>query len=249
MKVIAYLLAIAMSVPAAATECVGHRGNSGEELENTYSALESAYALGVPNIEFDIHHTRDGIAVLSHDEDLRRVAKDKPGRTCALRADISELSARTILDNCQMQNGDEVALLEEVLQRFSSRATRVLLELKDTPNERTLELVRDHYAAKPDAIHVISKSVEALMTARAYLGTDYRYLHIHRSFRGLSFDFDGILKRKAEAGRMADLTTAEFLTGTYTINQADDMLAYRDAGLSYVISDYPRLCLQTLAQD
>jgi glycerophosphoryl diester phosphodiesterase len=235
------------AIPAVGTECVGHRGNAGEELENSLSALESAFRMGVPNVEIDIRHTRDGIAILSHDENLERVATDAPAAQCPVRSDISELTADEILHSCRMQNGDEVATLERVLMRLESESTRLFLELKDVPDQDTLELVTRFYTGREDAIHVISKDSEALAVARDFLGQNYRFLHIHRSFRKLDLGFDGVLNRKADASQLSELNASGLLTGAYTINDAAAMRRYRDAGVSYVISDFPALCVQTLA--
>jgi glycerophosphoryl diester phosphodiesterase len=234
------------AIPAVGTECVGHRGNAGEELENSLSALESAFRMGVPNVEIDIRHTRDGIAILSHDENLKRVATDAPGAQCPARSDISELTADEILRNCRMQNGDQVATLEHVVMRLERESTRLFLELKDVPDEDTLELVKRFYTGREDAIHLISKDSEALAVARDFLGRNYRFLHIHRNFRKLDLEFDGVLNRKADASQLSELNASGLLTGTYTINDATDMRRYGDAGVSYVISDFPALCVATL---
>jgi glycerophosphoryl diester phosphodiesterase len=234
-------------IPAVGTECVGHRVNAGEELENSMSALESAFRMGLPNVEIDIRHTRDGIAILSHDAKLNRVATDAPGAQCPARSNISELTADEILHSCRMTNGDEVATLEYVVTRLESESTRLFLELKDVPNEATLELVKRIYAGREDAIRVISKDSEALTVARDFLGRNYRFLHIHRNFRKLDLEFDGVLNRRADASQLSELNASGFLTGTYTINDPTDMRRYSDAGVSYVVSDFPALCVQTLA--
>ena len=58
-------------------EIIAHRGNASEFPENTLEALESAVALGVKFIEFDVQLTSDRVPVLFHDADLERVA-DRP---------------------------------------------------------------------------------------------------------------------------------------------------------------------------
>ena len=55
-------------------EIIAHRGNASEFPENTLEALESAVALGVRYIEFDVQLTADRVPVLFHDADLARVA-------------------------------------------------------------------------------------------------------------------------------------------------------------------------------
>ena len=53
---------------------IAHRGNAAEYPENTLVALQSALELGLRHVEFDVQVTRDGVPVLLHDADLRRMA-------------------------------------------------------------------------------------------------------------------------------------------------------------------------------
>jgi glycerophosphoryl diester phosphodiesterase len=55
-------------------EIIAHRGNASEFPENTLEALQSAVALGVKFVEFDVQLTADRVPVLFHDADLERVA-------------------------------------------------------------------------------------------------------------------------------------------------------------------------------
>jgi glycerophosphoryl diester phosphodiesterase len=54
-------------------EIIAHRGNAIEFPENTLQALESAVALGVRHVEFDVQLTADRVPVVIHDADLARV--------------------------------------------------------------------------------------------------------------------------------------------------------------------------------
>lgn len=54
-------------------EIYAHRGASGHALENTWQAFELADQLQV-GIELDIQMTRDGIAIVYHDDQLKRLA-------------------------------------------------------------------------------------------------------------------------------------------------------------------------------
>jgi glycerophosphoryl diester phosphodiesterase len=51
---------------------IAHRGNSSAAPENTLSAFRSALALGVDGVEFDYHHSADGVPVVFHDDTLDR---------------------------------------------------------------------------------------------------------------------------------------------------------------------------------
>src|SRR5580704_9429935 len=53
---------------------IAHRGASGTFPENTLASFKAARDLGAPYIELDLHMTRDGRVVVSHDPDLTRMA-------------------------------------------------------------------------------------------------------------------------------------------------------------------------------
>ena len=50
-----------------------HRGGSMERLENSMSAFENAVNNGMYILEMDVHLTKDGQVVVSHDESLARL--------------------------------------------------------------------------------------------------------------------------------------------------------------------------------
>lgn len=53
---------------------LAHRGLALEAPENTLLAFVAAIGIGVTHIETDVHASSDGVAVVSHDPDLTRVA-------------------------------------------------------------------------------------------------------------------------------------------------------------------------------
>ena len=52
------------------TWIVGHRGAPRRARENTLDSLDWAESLGADAVEFDLRQTRDGEAVLFHDEEI-----------------------------------------------------------------------------------------------------------------------------------------------------------------------------------
>ena len=52
---------------------IAHRGGSWEAVENTRAAFQNAVALGVDILETDVVTTKDGVVVISHDDDIERI--------------------------------------------------------------------------------------------------------------------------------------------------------------------------------
>ena len=90
---------------------IAHRGASGELPENTLPAYELAVAQGSDMIEIDLHTTRDGAIVITHDEDL----EDLGGRGEVADATLGEIR------RLDAGGGAVVPILEEVLDAFGGR--------------------------------------------------------------------------------------------------------------------------------
>jgi glycerophosphoryl diester phosphodiesterase len=85
---------------------LAHRGLALEAPENTLPAFTKALEAGAVYIETDVHASADGIAIISHDPDLRRLA----GR----RERIDQLT-RAALADVELGNGARFSTLAEAL--------------------------------------------------------------------------------------------------------------------------------------
>ncbi|PIK16018.1 MAG: hypothetical protein CES88_04625 [Halobacteriovorax sp. JY17] len=131
-------------------------------MENSLSSIEKAIEVQSDGVEFDIHHTRDGIAILMHDENLERVSKSKEGMNCPLQTEVKYLTFSEIKANCELQNGEEIPTLEEVLRILETEELFTFLEVKDIPNARTVALIEKYNNQKPELLRVISFESKAL---------------------------------------------------------------------------------------
>ena len=55
-------------------QMIAHRGLSGLKMENTLPAFEEAGKRSYYGIETDVHVTKDGKFIITHDDDLKRIA-------------------------------------------------------------------------------------------------------------------------------------------------------------------------------
>jgi glycerophosphoryl diester phosphodiesterase len=103
----------------ATPRVLAHRGLAVDAPENTMLAFAHAVALGVEYVETDVHATRDDIAVISHDPDLRRLA----GRDERLR-DLDLAAVKAV----RLDHDQELPTLAEALDAFPD--TRFNIDLK-----------------------------------------------------------------------------------------------------------------------
>ncbi|MBE7515445.1 MAG: hypothetical protein HS105_02375 [Chloracidobacterium sp.] len=115
---------------------VAHRGASARAPENTIAAFRRAIADGADGVEFDVRLAADGVPVVIHDADLRRVASQN-----VLVADLTAEQLRSIDVGSRFmpkarQHDRETAefecvpMLSEVLRLLSGMQGPVYIELK-----------------------------------------------------------------------------------------------------------------------
>jgi glycerophosphoryl diester phosphodiesterase len=107
------------------TWIVGHRGAPRRARENTIESLDFAESFGVDAVEFDVRQTRDGEAVLFHDEDVVLGTQRIPVRSFTWR-ELERLSIPS-------EFGDyRIPRLESVFHRYG-RTLRYVVEVKGGP--------------------------------------------------------------------------------------------------------------------
>jgi len=112
---------------------VAHRGASSSHPENTLQSYEAALDAGADVIECDVRVSRDGVAVIMHDEDV--------GRTTDGEGFVNELTLAELkrLDASKGRGQrSEIPTLREVLELVDGRAG-INVEIKNMPGERSFD--------------------------------------------------------------------------------------------------------------
>lgn len=99
---------------------IGHRGARGLVTENTLESFQKAIDLGVDGIEFDVWTSKDGVAIVHHDEDLLRMT----GR----KGLIPELTYEQI-SQIRTLDGKLIPTADQVMEKF--KPDLVVVEIKD----------------------------------------------------------------------------------------------------------------------
>ncbi len=113
---------------------IGHRGNRAHSPEDTLESMREAVALGVDALEFDVHVTRDGVAVIHHDDTLERTTSATGPIAARTLAELSSVDAgyRFTRDNGASfpwrEQGVRIPTLDAVLDAFPTLP--LIIEIK-----------------------------------------------------------------------------------------------------------------------
>lgn len=122
-----------LSLHSSAAEIVAHRGYAAIFPENTMLAFQRSLELGAHSIELDIHHSKEGIPVVIHDEKLNRTTTGSGYVREKSLAEIRSVDAGVKFH--PRFAGCRVPILEEALDLLGGRYG-LQLELKEGINEQ-----------------------------------------------------------------------------------------------------------------
>lgn len=253
-----------LSLPRA----FGHRGSAGTHPENTLVSFQAAADAGVRYLELDVHMTRDGEVVVSHDGNLERAC----GRPrLIMEMDYVEVRSAdagyTFSPDGQSfpfrGKGIRIPRLAEILASF--RDVRFIVEVKQeepslvepmlrvidsagmgrmvliaSEHQRPLEEVRALAPAMPTnfAYHEVAGFLTAMAT------TDRHYQPAGDALQ-IPPEYYSWKLATAETVEMAHRLGIE--AHIWTINDEPDMSALLDIGIDGIISDFPSRLLKVIA--
>lgn len=153
--------------PARATEFVGHRGASYDAPENTMSAFRLAWSQGVKAIELDIHLTKDGALVVSHDASTKRTTGVDRVIEESTLAELRSLDAGKWKG--EQWAGERLPTLAEVLATIPEGG-RCFIEVKKGAEViPTLAKVIRESGKRPAQLAIISFQLDAVAEAKREL--------------------------------------------------------------------------------
>lgn len=149
---------------------IGHRGAAAHAPENTLASIRKAHELGAGWVEFDVKLTRDGVAILIHDDRLERTT-DGRGRV----RDWTASEIRTLDAGSWFAPGfagEPVPTLRDALELCAALGLGINVEIKPCRGraaetaEIALETVCRHWPAESPRPLISSFAHQCLSIAR-----------------------------------------------------------------------------------
>ena len=110
----------------------GHRGNSTEAPENTRAALEAAIANNADYVEIDIAETKDGVLVVSHDNNIKRISGQDIDIWNSNYDDIKDIDIGSWFSS--EFSGERLMTLDEAIETCRGKV-KMNIELKPTSHD------------------------------------------------------------------------------------------------------------------
>jgi glycerophosphoryl diester phosphodiesterase len=233
------------------SEVIAHRGASKFAPENTMAAIEEALAQGTDWVEIDVQESADGVVVVIHDRDLKKVA----GVDLAVHSStLPQLQAVDIGSWFSPEfSAQRIPTLEQVLVACKGKA-RVIIELKYYGHQQQLEQrvaeVVEATGMSQDIV-AMSLSYEGISRMRE-LRPDWKVGLLTSvsagDLGGLDLDFYAINASFANRRLIRAAHSADREVMVWTINDAVGMSKMMSRQVDGIITDDPGLARSVLDQ-
>ncbi|XP_022236844.1 glycerophosphodiester phosphodiesterase 1-like isoform X3 [Limulus polyphemus] len=130
-----------------------HRGGGHDAPENTLAAFRKAKDNGATGVEFDISLTKDGIAVLLHDDTVDRTTNGSGSIGDMTFHEVRELDASKHHPQSSLYEGEKIPTLEEGVQECIKLNLRMIFDVKEY-DEKALAAVLDIFEKYPELYKV-----------------------------------------------------------------------------------------------
>lgn len=240
--------------PLKLPRVVGHRGAATYAPENTLASLREARRRGATWVEFDVKLSGDGVAMLMHDDSLKRTAGLDRLASVTPWAEIRGLDAGGWM--APRFAGQRVPSFVEAIACLGEEGLGANVEIKPCPGREAetaraaVETLREHWPAHLP-IPLLSSFQDAALAAALEAAPEYPRAILIDALkddwraRAEAVDAVGVNTngKKLTPTRATEIKAAGYLLSVYTVNDPDKARALLSMGVDCVITDSPDVIL------
>ncbi len=232
-----------------------HRGNSSVYPENTMAAFRSALSVGAEGIETDVHLTKDGILVITHDEEISRVSDGKGQVKDMTLEELQRYDFGSWKGDAY--KGEKIPTLKELLDLLKDTDLMLNIEIKmgfvlyPGIEEKLLELIKaegflsrvifssfNHYS-----IALIKQLEPEAKTAPLY---ECGLFQPHEYAKTLGASFIHPSYRSMDPRLLEDLKKNSIGVNLWTVSDIQTAQYFNTLGIDGIITDHPEELIQAL---
>jgi glycerophosphoryl diester phosphodiesterase len=228
-----------------------HRAGALHAPENTLAALRQAIAEGADAAEIDVQETADGVVVVLHDQDLRRLTGVARNVWEITSAELRALDAGSWFGPAF--RGEHIATLEEFLEAAKGKI-RLNVELKYNGHdkklaERVIDLLRKHDFLNQAVITSLEyRGLEETRRLEPNLKTGYIVSASVGDLTKLDVDFLSVREGLVTPALCREAGGRGWPIHAWGVNDRPKMEAVLDLGADDLITDNVVLALEVLRE-
>jgi glycerophosphoryl diester phosphodiesterase len=244
---------------------IAHRGNSGPAPACTMAAIRQAVDLGADMIELDVRSSRDGVAVIIHNDTVDETTDGKGPVSSFSVAQLKELDAGSWKD--ERYAGEQIPTLMEVLE-FAKGKVNLSLDLKEdgiipamigdiqAGNMAEDVVICGCYEPQAEKIREIDASLAVLLNVDSQLGklakrrdkSEFIREYINRACRGklaaLNVSFKYVTHELIRRAHLRALPV-----WTWTVDDRSDMRRMLGMGVDAIYTNWPGRLLEVVGRE
>lgn len=223
-------------------EITAHRGSSSRAPENTLAAVRAAMEDGADYAEIDVQETSDGVLVLLHDTDLKRIAGIDRKIWQTPYNEIRDLDAGSWF--APQFASERVPTLQQVIDLARGRI-KLNIELKFNGHDqalatRVVDLIKtNRFEADAVVTSLNHRALEKVATLDASLKTGLIVSAHIGDLTRTGVDFLSLSQKLATAETVSRVQARSLGVHVWTVNKEAGMHAMIDLGVDNIITDHP----------
>lgn len=219
-----------------------HRGDKLSAPENSLSSIRAALEKEIDFVEIDVQLTKDGVVVLAHDLDLKRVAGAPLNVSELTYAEIAGLDIGYLF--AEEFNGERIPTLAEALQEVKGQA-KLLVDLKpygyiEELANKVVDLVQEYNMVNQVYIQSFEyKALEAVRRANSEIKIGQILFLAAGDLSAFDVDFYTIEQSMLSHKFIRDARQNNREVWVWTVNKESDIKEVLKYDIDGIITDYP----------
>lgn len=241
--------------PIKQTNCIAHRGFSGQYPENTMLAFQKAVEAGCDGIELDVHLTKDGEIVVIHDETVDRTTD---GRGAVKDFTLEELRRLDASGRFMGRFGAQpIPTLREYFDYIRNFPVFTNIELKNGEyyyeglEEKTIALIREYrleerilFSSFNNASVLLCRKLAPEISGGFLCTEPVQNCGAYALSCGVSYihpEYSRISEAEIDGCRIRGIGV-----NAWTVNEPNHMLWLIRKGVGGIITNHPDICAALL---
>ncbi len=234
---------------------IGHRGARGEAPENTLGGFQYIHDLGIRAVEFDVRQLKDHELIIMHDDNMLRTTGIDQALYPLNSTQLDTYNQAHIWLDWEKQSTPTLRQALQIMQDFEHLEVEVKAVQTQAEAERLTQHLTQQLRGFERTAVITSFDLKILQVLQDQHSTFKRGLLIEDDIQHLAIE-QALKYDCCQIGWMNQLATDDLLKATqqanlaisvWTVNDIERAKHLRDCGIDGLITDFPKMMLQHLA--